>query len=403
MTTGHEKEFLNGLEAYTPTSIVFGDGAFTHLSAEVLLTGSKVLLVVTGGTNSSMKSGAYQAFMNMALGMASLETPLCSGVPAEPDVEDVRRIVQRMQETRPDSVAALGGGSVMDAAKAAYLSWQTGLDVKELFGVNEASRRFPDKEFKRVICIPTTSGTGSEITPYSNIVDRAHDLKYIIVERQITPALALIDPQFTHSMDPALTAATALDAMTHSIESFLNISAANADPAAEDWALEGIRLIHYALPRLLKNRPDSAVEREMLSAAAAYGGMCIACRPTALPHLCSYSMWGKVPHGLAVALLLPHFWRYYLGGDEKIASQTMRLSGIFGGSTPEEVIRNCEQFIAEVSPFKKLSEIDGFGVEMVEKIAADAVLNPAKLHSAPRPVALDEAEKLIKEILMRAL
>ncbi|MBO5959103.1 MAG: iron-containing alcohol dehydrogenase, partial [Lentisphaeria bacterium] len=312
-----DKGYIAALEAYEPTTIVFGNGAFTQLSEEALLTDCKVLLMITGGTNSSMKSGAYQAFMNMALGLDSLETPLYSGVPAEPDVEVVRDIVRKMEETRPDAVAAVGGGSVLDAAKAAYLSWQTGLDITELFGANIASQHFPEKEFKRVICIPTTSGTGSEITPYSNIVDRAKNLKFIIVEKQITPALALIDPAFTGTMDRSLTAATALDAMTHSIESLLNITA-EANPEAEQWALESVRLIRFALPRVLKDPDNSAVEREMLSAAAAFGGMCIACRPTALPHLCSYSMWGKIPHGLAVALLLPHFWRYYLEGDAKI-------------------------------------------------------------------------------------
>ena len=386
------------LEQYAPTEIVFGENAFDRLEREIRDRSAKRVLLITGGNHSFIQSGAAEAF-DALWSKCGLEPQVFSGVPAEPDVEVIRSIVKKMVETDPELVVAIGGGSVLDAAKAAYLSCQTELDVIELFGAGVASKRFPGRMFRRVICMPTTSGTGSEITPYSNIVNKEKNLKYIIVDQQIVPALALIDPRLTASMGRELTAATALDAMTHSIESLLNFRAKDADPAAEDWALMSVKLIRNALPCA-----EKAESRAMLSAAAALGGMCIACRPTALPHLCSYSMWGKVPHGLAVALLLPHFWRYYLaGGTPEIAAQTMKLNGIFAGATPEEVVLSCEKFIAEVSPYKRLSELEDFDFAMVEKIAADAVLNPVKLQTAPRPVAPEEAETLIREILRKAL
>lgn len=386
------------LEQYAPTEIVFGENAFDRLEREIRDRSAKRVLLITGGNHSFIQSGAAEAF-DALWKKCGLEPQVFSGVPAEPDVEVIRSIVKKMTETDPELVVAIGGGSVLDAAKAAYLSCQTELDVIELFGAGVASKKFPGRTFRRVICMPTTSGTGSEITPYSNIVNKEKNLKYIIVDQQIVPALALIDPRLTASMSRELTAATALDAMTHSIESLLNFRAKDADPAAEDWALMSVKLIRNALPCA-----EKAESRAMLSAAAALGGMCITCRPTALPHLCSYSMWGKVPHGLAVALLLPHFWRYYLaGGTPEIAAQTMKLNGIFAGATPEEVVLSCEKFIAEVSPYKRLSELEDFDFAMVEKIAADAVLNPVKLQTAPRPVAPDEAETLIREILRKAL
>lgn len=386
------------LEQYAPTEIVFGENAFDRLEREIRDRSAKRVLLITGGNHSFIQSGAAEAF-DVLWKKCGLEPQVFSGVPAEPDVEVIRSIVKKMVETDPELVVAIGGGSVLDAAKAAYLSFQTELDVIELFGACVASKRFPGRMFRRVICMPTTSGTGSEITPYSNIVNKEKNLKYIIVDQQIVPALALIDPRLTASMGRELTAATALDAMTHSIESLLNFRAKDADPAAEDWALMSVKLIRNALPCV-----EKAESRAMLSAAAALGGMCIACRPTALPHLCSYSMWGKVPHGLAVALLLPHFWRYYLaGGTPEIAAQTMKLNGIFAGATPEEIVLSCEKFIAEVSPYKRLSELEDFDSAMVEKIAADAVLNPVKLQTAPRPVAPEEAETLIREILRKAL
>ena len=386
------------LEQYAPTEIVFGENAIDRLEREIRDRSAKRVLLITGGNHSFVQSGAAEAF-DALWKKCGLEPQVFSGVPAEPDVEVIRSIIKKMVETDPELVVAIGGGSVLDAAKAAYLSCQTELDVIELFGAGIASKRFPGRTFRRVICMPTTSGTGSEITPYSNIVNKEKNLKYIIVDQQIVPALALIDPRLTASMGRELTAATALDAMTHSIESLLNFRAKDADPAAEDWALMSVKLIRNALPCA-----EKAESRAMLSAAAALGGMCIACRPTALPHLCSYSMWGKVPHGLAVALLLPHFWRYYLaGGTPEIAAQTIKLNGIFAGATPEEVVLSCEKFIAEVSPYKRLSELEDFDSAMVEKIAADAVLNPVKLQTAPRPVAPEEAETLIRDILRKAL
>ena len=386
------------LEQYAPTEIVFGENAFDRLEREIRDRSAKRVLLITGGNHSFIQSGAAEAF-DALWKKCGLEPQVFSGVPAEPDVEVIRSIVKKIAENDPELVVAIGGGSVLDAAKAAYLSFQTELDVIELFGAGVASKKFPGRMFRRVICMPTTSGTGSEITPYSNIVNKEKNLKYIIVDQQIVPALALIDPRLTASMGRELTAATALDAMTHSIESLLNFRAKDADPAAEDWALMSVKLIRNALPCA-----EKAESRAMLSAAAALGGMCIACRPTALPHLCSYSMWGKVPHGLAVVLLLPHFWRYYLaGGTPEIAAQTMKLNGIFTGITPEEIVFSCEKFIAEVSPYKRLSELKDFDSAMVEKIAADAVLNPVKLQTAPRPVAPDEAETLIREILRKAL
>lgn len=401
-----DKEYIRFFEAYEPTRIAFGEAAFTQLGEEMLLSGGRSVAIITGGRDSSMKSGAYRGFINMALGF-EVETPIFSGVPAEPSLECVREIVKHLEFNQPSAVAAVGGGSVMDAAKAAYLSWQTGLDVSELFGVDVASKKFPGRRFRSIIGIPTTAGTGSEVTPYANIVDVKHGVKRLIMEKQIVPGIALVDPAFTCSMPRGLTAATALDALTHSIESALNIGAKDYDPAAPDWALESVKLIRYALPVVLGN-PNSPLEREMLAAAATLGGMCIKARPTSLPHLCSFSLWGKVPHGLAVALLLPGFWRYYLaGGSEEIAARTMAFAGIFPSdepqTSPEKVVDACEAFIRTVSPVKKLSEIPDFDAALAAKTAKDALLNPMKLESAPRSVSKESAEEVISSVLSAAL
>lgn len=402
-----DKEYLRFFDHYNATGIVFGEAAFTQLEEKILLDGIRTVQLILGSRESAVKNGAYQAFCNIILGF-DIESPVFQGVEPEPSTSTVRAIVKELEANRPDAIVALGGGSVMDAAKAACLSWQTGLDVTELFGDGKASEKFPGKKFLRVICIPTTAGTGSEVTRYANIVDKEKDLKYLISEQGIVPELALVDPTFARSMGPALTAATALDALTHSIESLLNVHAKSSDPDAGNWAMESVKLITRALPRVLKE-PDSIPGREMLSAAATLGGMCIQTRPTALPHLCSYSLWGKVPHGFAVALLLPVFWRYYLeGGDEALSARTMSLAKFFPAKTPPEkpldVVAAYEAFLNSLSPVvPKLCEIKGFDEALVKKIAADGAKNPVKLQSAPRKIAPGDAEKVLWEILRKTL
>ena len=389
-----DKKYLIQLEEYTRTNIVFGEGAFAQLGEHLLLNRIARASFVFGGKNSYINGGICKAFTHMISGF-EIDSPNVTDVPPEPDCDDVRRIVAAFNEQQPQVVVAAGGGSVMDAAKAAYLSWQTGLDVSELFGVDVASTRFPGKEFERVICIPTTAGTGSEVTPYSNIVDPETKVKRLIMEKQIVPEYAFVEHCFTQTCSPSLTVTTALDALVHSIESFLNTKSAAADPASDDWAIESIKLIRYALPLAMKE-PENLLYREMLSAGATLGGMCISCRPTSLPHLCSFSLYGKIPHGLAVAGFLPMFWRYYLA-DSDVQKQTMRLAGIFASeqsqTTPESVVDAVEQFIRSFTPAMNLSD------DEIAKIASDASGNPMKLSSAPRPVTLENASEIIRNIL----
>jgi alcohol dehydrogenase class IV len=308
-----------------------------------------------------------------------------------------------IEKAKPEAVVALGGGSVLDAAKAAYLSWQSGLHVAELFGQGKASAKFPGRKFKTVICMPTTAGTGSEATPYANIVDRKLDVKMLIVEKAIIPELAFVDPSFTLSMGEKLTMTTALDALAHAVEGFLNVKAKDAHPDSQAWAVEAIELIVKNLPVALK-RPDDYAARESLAAAATLGGMVIRQRPTSLPHLCSFSFFDKVPHGVVVAALLPHFWRFYLK-EEAVRERTMLLKGIFPGpaqDAPEAVVDAAEAFIRSCGAPKSLGELPGCDDALIAKIAAAAKKNPSKLESAPRPLGVDDAETLIAEVLRKA-
>ena len=394
----HEKLYQSAeiFEQNPDTIICFGPEAVPALSCEFNRLDGETVLVCTGGAGSFLKSGAFDS-LNAAVGRSDVNLPRFENIPAEPDSDCVRQIVRRMEEEQPSAVIAIGGGSVMDAVKAAYLSWQTGIDVKDLFGVNVASSRFPGKEFRRVWCLPTTSGTGSEVTPYSNIIDTETGVKCLIVENAILPEYAFLNPDWTASMPEKITVDTALDAMVHCIESLLNIKAGKEHPEAAEWAVLGVSLIHTGLP-FLKQHGNNELMRAALSAAACLGGMCIKVCPTSLPHLCSFSFCGKTTHGAAVAALLPHFWRYYLSNPE-IAERTMLLSGIFPGKTPAEVVDSCEKFILQMGIETAPGTLSKTDRSFIDVLAKNAVLNPVKLATAPVPIDPESAGTVFHQVL----
>lgn len=396
-----EFKYESMLDSYPDTGIVFGEAAHNQLNGFLIASRAKAVLLFAGGSRSGSLNKAVPTVLTV-FSSTEFNLPSYMNIPPEPTVADVRAMRDIIAREQPEVIVAVGGGSVMDAAKAACLSHESGMDVTELFGVNRASEKYPDKKFKRIVCVPTTAGTGSEVTPYSNIVDPGTGVKKLIVETQIIPEYAFVNPNFCLTMPRELTLATALDALVHCVESLLNARAGNAHPDSTAWGIQGIRLISAALPVVLQ-KPENEFARRYLSAAATLGGMCIRNRPTSLPHLCSYSFYGKVPHGLAVAALLVPFWSYYLG-DDAIRATTMKMAGIFSKipeKTPEEVVASFAAFIASCGGPKRLSDL-GAPREILAKTAQDALLNPVKLQTCPRPLEPSGASDIILKILEKA-
>ena len=321
------------------------------------------------------------------------------GVEAEPAVETVELMAAYLRDEQPDTVVAVGGGSVLDAAKAALLMYETNWQLNDLFGVNKWSSANPGKILKRLVAIPTTSGTGSEATPYSNIVSHSAGVKKLIVEVASIPEYAIISPELTGTMPEKLTRATGCDALAHLIEGFLNVGADGKHSEVNAWAKCGIALVVKNLPAAMKG--DEAARRAM-AYASLLGGMTIRFKSTGLPHLCSFSWYGRIAHGDAVAVLLPECWRYYLA-NPAVAARTMELAEIFPGSTPEEVIGAYESFLDEVGMPGGLSAWDGINAELVEKTARSGAENKMKLELAPQPVTLDKSYEILKAILKLSL
>ena len=392
------QEYQKFLSTYPDTNIIFGANSWQKFAA--LLERRKAeKVVVFSGRSSADKSGAWMKLKN-AVKHLELQIVRFRDIEAEPCTETVEKMTAFLKQEQADEVIALGGGSPLDAAKAAYLEYQTGKSQHEFFGMNKFSSANPGQKLKRVICLPTTSGTGSEATPYANIVDHNLKVKKLICEVEIIPAYSFVIPELAVSMPAHITRATGCDALAHSLEGFLNVGQDENHPQANAWALESIRLVKEFLPRAIADGNDIEA-REAISAAATLGGMVIRYKSTGLPHLCSFSWFGRIEHGIAVVLLLPSAWKYYIQRKE-IATRTMQLKEIFPGETPAAVIASYQNFLKSCGVPENLKAFADITPELLVRTAKNAGQNKMKLDLAPKPVPFEKSYNIILKILQQA-
>jgi alcohol dehydrogenase class IV len=386
------------LDSCPDTKISFGAGSWQKFASLLKEKGTRKIAVFTG-RSSADKNGAW-ARLEQTGRELKLQIARFKDIEVEPCTETVEKMTAFLKKEQPDEVIAVGGGSPMDAAKAAYLEYQTGQSQHDFFGVNKFSSANPGKKLKKVICFPTSSGTGSEATPYSNIVNHELKVKRLIVEREIIPEYSFVIPELTMSMPEHVTRATGCDALAHSLEGFLNVGQDAKHPPANDWALESIRLVKEFLPRAIKCGGDLEA-RAGMAAAATLGGMTISYKSTGLPHLCSFSWFGRIEHGIAVVLLLPAAWKYYIQREE-VAARTMLLKDIFPGTTPLEIIVSFQKFLKSCGVPDSLAAFPDITPELLDLTAKNAGQNKMKLELAPKPVPLENSYEIILKILKNA-
>lgn len=196
-----------------------------------------------------------------------VEVRVVDDVEPNPSIDTVRKGAALMREFEPDTIVALGGGSPMDAAKVMWLMYEHPevefADLKEkFFDIRKRAFTFPDLGAKaKLVCIPTTSGTGSEVTPFAVITDTATGQKYPLADYALTPSVAIVDPALTTGLPKHVTADTGFDALTHCIETYVSVY---ANDFTDGLALQGIRLIFENLERAVVNGPDDPVAREKM-------------------------------------------------------------------------------------------------------------------------------------------
>lgn len=248
-----------------------------------------------------------------------------SDVEPDPSVETVRQGAKAMTEFSPDVIIALGGGSAMDAAKAMWLFYEypdtewKGLHLRFL-DIRKRAFKFP-KMGKRAkfVAIPTTSGTGSEVTSFSVISDKKNNMKYPLADYELTPDVAIIDPQFVLSLPKTPTADTGLDVLTHAIEAYVSVMASDFTDAL---ALKACQLVFEYLPRAYKNGREDMEAREKMHNASCIAGMAFTNAFLGINHSIAHKIGGEyhIPHGRANAVLLPHIIKYNSEPPTKMVS-----------------------------------------------------------------------------------
>ncbi|MCI1245076.1 MAG: bifunctional acetaldehyde-CoA/alcohol dehydrogenase [Bacilli bacterium] len=240
---------------------------------------------------------------------------LFAEVEPDPDITTVRRGVELMDTFKPDTIIALGGGSSMDAAKAMWIFYEHPEvnfdDLKEKFmDIRKRAFKYPELGRKsKLICIPTTSGTGSEVSPFAVISDKAHGKKYPLTDYSLTPSIAIVDPEFTTNLPAKSTAYTGMDVLTHAIEAYTSVMASDY---TDGLALEAIKLVFAYLPRAVKDGKHDLKAREKMHNAATIAGMAFANAFLGLCHSLAHKLGAEyhLIHGQTCAILLPHVIRY---------------------------------------------------------------------------------------------
>ena len=290
---------------------------------------------------------------------------LFTDVEPDPDITTVKKGCELMRSFEPDTIIALGGGSVMDAAKGMWLFYENPEvnfdDLKQKFmDIRKRAFRYPELGKKsKLICIPTTSGTGSEVTPFAVISDKANNKKYPLTDYSLTPTIAIIDAELTTNLPAQVTADTGLDVLTHALEAYVSVLASDYTDAL---AIQAAQMVFEYLPRAVKNGKNDLEAREKMHNASTMAGMAFANAFLGMCHSMAHKIGGMfhVPHGRANAILLPYVIRYNGEIPQKLSTW------------PKYNVYNADKRYAKIARLLNLkATTDAEGVESL----AEAVYN----------------------------
>lgn len=370
-----------------PRDVYFGQGTIDELRN---INGKKAAIVIGG---SSVKRNGALAKVEANLQAANIETLLIEGVEADPSVKTVMSGVEKMNAFQPDWIIGLGGGSPMDAAKAMWIFYEY-----PEFTFEEAAKTFnlPTLRKKaRYAAIPTTSGTGSEVTSFAVITDNETGVKYPIADFNITPDIAIVDTDIAQSMPAKLVAHTGMDALTHAIEAYTSTI---SNDLTDALAMKSIEMINSHLVDSYEGKETSRAEMHVSQCLA---GMAFSNAILGIVHSMAHKTGKifKVPHGCANAIYLPLAIEFNAQtAPEKYADIAKRLG--LSGQTTEDQVKSLIEFVEELNKIMGIpSTLQEFGVEEtlfeknLDSISVNAVNDPCT-GTNPREISVDQMKQL---------
>lgn len=376
-----------------PEVIYLGKGAIENLSNEVKkFNATRVLLITDAGVQ---KAGLDKQVIEI-IERGGAQVEVYADVEAEPSTDTVDRVGQLVRENSYQLLVGLGGGSPMDVTKGASVLATNGGSIKDYAGIELIPQRgIP------TILIPTTSGTGSEVTQNAIFAFKEEQVKKGVVSQYLLPRVAIVDPMLTLSCPPHITAATGVDALVHAVESF---TALKATPHTDIYALEAIRLISANLRTAVANGSDLEA-REKMAMGSFFAGVSLANAGVGAVHALAYPLGGKfhVSHGVSNALLfapviefncvsnLAKFARVAEAMGEPVAGKSLREAAML-------VVKAIKELVADVGIPQSLRDV-GVSESDIEFLTLSAEKQSRLLSNNPRVITRED----IKNIYLKAL
>lgn len=377
----------------SPGRIIYGPGAVEKIGPEAAAFGKRAFVVT--GKNSAKKTGLLDQ-VTAILETAGLHVTVFPEVESDPSVDTVEKGVRIAREAGIDVIVALGGGSPLDAAKGISMMLTNPGVLTDYEGKQPALAGIP------IIAVPTTAGTGSEVTRYTVITDTKRKVKMLIGSPHMIPRVAVLDPLLTVTMPPHVTAATGMDALTHAIEAYISKA---AQPATDLQALSAIRLISQNLIKAVLNG-DNLEARSQMQLGQMQAGLAFGNASVALVHAMSRPLgaYFGVPHGLANALLLPPVMAFNRPAcPEKFRDIAIAMGEDVEGLPLREAsylaVGVLEQLFNETELPGSLQEVGVTG-DSIPQLAQEASRSGSVLFN-PRKPSLEEISALYLQILVK--
>ena len=372
-----------------PRDIYFGRGSMEALKT---LKGKKAFVVVGGG---SMKNLGFLQKLEDYLKDANMDVMTFEGVEPDPSVETVFKGAEAMVDFEPDWIVGLGGGSAIDAAKAMWIFYEhpeiTFDDIKEPFTIPELRTK------AKFLAIPSTSGTATEVTAFSVITDYKTQIKYPLADFNITPDIAVVDPELAETMPAKLTAYTGMDALTHAIEAYVaGLHSAFSDPLA----MEAIEMI---TKNIYKSFNGDVHAREEMHYAQCLAGMAFSNALLGITHSMAHKTGAvfNIPHGCANAIYLPYVIEFNKKSCMDRYVNIAKRLGLIGNNN-EELVDCLVLLIKDLNKKMNIpSTLKDYGISQKDfedkiKLISERAIQDACTGANPRKITVNEMEQLFR-------
>lgn len=382
---------MNSITLLQPQKIAFGEGIINSLSEDSILSNSNKVLFLVATPLLSALSDIVKNIQSKNKDVKLIEYKFLG----EPTFTQFKVLSRENESFNPDCVIGVGGGSVLDCAKLLAALINNSQKLEDVVGIG-----FLNKRSAKLICVPTTSGTGSEVSPNAILLNEETQAKSGIISPFLVPDACYLDPVLTVTLPAKLTAETGIDALSHCIEAYTNKF---AHPTVDIYALKGIQLIAENIEEAFKNGKNIEARSAMLLGSM-YGGLCLGPVNTSAVHALSYGLGGKfhIPHGLSNAILMPEVLRFNLSANPKRHAEVARALGIKVQGSDKDIaiagIKKIEAISNSCNIPKLLTDI-GVTEDALPELADIAMKVTRLLKNNPREVTREDAINIYKKLL----